>query len=134
MVRQASVLGGARPKVIAIAMLFAFCSPYPLRFAIEGRSYSLLVFLIALLWWWRNAENRVFYGVAACLAGLTHFYGIAIVLAVFTWDCWQRRWNFAAAALLGAIPGLTYIFYAFDHLSTSTVSYTHLTLPTKRIV
>ena len=119
MVRHASVLGGARPKVVAIAMLFAFCSPYPIRFAIEGRSYSLLVLLIALLWWWRNTEKRVFYGVAACLAGLTHFYGMAVVLAVATWDCWHRRWNFAAAAFLGAVPGLAYIFYAFDHLSTS---------------
>ena len=120
MVRQASVLGAACPKVVAIAMLFAFCSPYPIRFAIEGRSYSLLVFLIALLWWWRNAENRVFYGVAAGLAGLTHFYGLIIVLAVATWDGLQRRWNYLAPALLAAIPGLVYIFYAFDHLSTSS--------------
>ena len=119
MVRQASVLGGASPKVVAIAMLFSFCSPYPIRFAIEGRSYSLLVFLVALLWWWRNAENRVFYGVAAGLAGLTHFYGMAIVLAVAAWDGLKRRWDFVSPALLGAIPGLAYIFYAFDHLSTS---------------
>ena len=119
MVRQASVLGGAAPRVIAVAMLFAFCSPYPLRYAIEGRSYSLLVLLVALLWWWRNEENRVVYGVAACLAALTHFYGMAIVLAVAVWDSWQRRWNCAAAALLGAVPGLAYILYAFDHLSKS---------------
>ena len=119
MVRQASVLGGARPQVLAVAMLFAFCSPYPLRYAIEGRNYSFLVLLVALLWWWRHVENRVFYGVAACLAGLTHFYGMAIVLAAAVWDSWQHRWNSAAAALLGAVPGLAYILYAFDHLSNS---------------
>ena len=119
MIRQASVLGGARPQVLAVAMLFAFCSPYPLRYAIEGRNYSFLVLLVALLWWWRHVENRVFYGVAACLAGLTHFYGMAIVLAAAVWDSWQHRWNSAAAALLGAVPGLAYILYAFDHLSNS---------------
>ena len=119
MVRQASALGEGRPRVVAIAALFAFCSPYPIRFAIEGRSYSLMVLLVALAWWWRRSVSPIAYGAVAALAGLTHFYGLAIVLAAAAWDVWQRRWNFAAAALIGAAPGLAYIAYAIDHLITS---------------
>ena len=119
MVRQASALGEGRPRVVAIAALFAFCSPYPIRFAIEGRSYSLMVFLVALAWWWRRSLSPIAYGAVAGLAGLTHFYGLAVVLGAAAWDGWQRRWNFAAAALLGAAPGLAYIAYAFDHLVNS---------------
>ena len=40
MVRQAIALGPvvARVKVAAVAALLAFCSPYPIRFAIEARA------------------------------------------------------------------------------------------------
>ena len=33
-----------------VAALLAFCSPYPVRFAIERKSYALLVLLVALAW------------------------------------------------------------------------------------
>ena len=57
MVRQAIALGPvvARVKVAAVAALLAFCSPYPIRFAIEGKSYAVLVLLVALAWWWRRS-------------------------------------------------------------------------------
>ena len=42
MVRQAMALGpvDARVNVGTVAALLAFCSPYPVRFAIEGKSYA----------------------------------------------------------------------------------------------
>ncbi|GIS13449.1 MAG: hypothetical protein CM15mP116_00320 [Synechococcus sp.] len=80
-----------------------FCSPYPIRFAIEGKSYAVLVLLVALAWWWRRAAHPIAYGVVAGLAGLTHFYGLFLVLAAAAWDGWQRRWRFVAAALIGAL-------------------------------
>ena len=52
MVRQAMALGplDARVNVGTVAALLAFCSPYPVRFAIERKSYALLVLLVALAW------------------------------------------------------------------------------------
>ena len=49
MVCQAMVLGEKRPQVAVIAALLVFCSPYPIRFAIEGKSYALLVLLLLSL-------------------------------------------------------------------------------------
>ena len=79
MVAQAVALADGRRSVLPLALLLAFCSPYPVRFAIEGKSYALLVLLVALAWWWRRAERSVPYGVMAGLAGLTHFYGLFLV-------------------------------------------------------
>ncbi|MGB0286906.1 MAG: hypothetical protein ACPGCQ_09995, partial [Synechococcus sp.] len=64
MVRQAIALGPvvARVKVAAVAALLAFCSPYPIRFAIEGKSYAVLVLLVALAWWWRRSGHPIAYG------------------------------------------------------------------------
>ena len=75
MVRQAMALGhtGTQARVGAVAALLAFCSPYPIRFAIEGKSYAVLVLLLALAWWWRRSAHPVAYGAVAGLAGLTHF-------------------------------------------------------------
>ena len=42
MVAQAVALGDGRQRVLPLALLLAFCSPYPVRFAIEGKSYALL--------------------------------------------------------------------------------------------
>ena len=80
MVCQAMVLGEKRPQVAVIAALLVFCSPYPIRFAIEGKSYALLVLLLSLAWWWRRSAHPMAYGITAALAGLTHFYGLFLVL------------------------------------------------------
>ncbi|WP_244279369.1 glycosyltransferase family 39 protein [Synechococcus sp. UW69] len=119
MVLQAMALGGGRLRVAAIAALLAFCSPYPIRFAIEGKSYAVLVLFVALAWWWRRSGHPIAYGAVAGLAGLTHFYGLFLVLAAAAWDGWQRRWTFAAAALIGVIPALAWMAYAADYLFSS---------------
>ena len=54
MVRQSLATGGRNMQVLTVAALLAFCSPYPVRFAIEGKSYALLLLLVALAWWWRG--------------------------------------------------------------------------------
>ena len=65
MIRQAMDLGpmGDRVRVGAAAALLAFCSPYPIRFAIEGKSYAVVVLLMALAWCWR--PRRGSSGVAS---------------------------------------------------------------------
>ena len=118
MLGQAMALGhaGTRARVGAVAALLVFCSPYPIRFAIEGKSYALLVLLLALAWWWRRSVRPMVYGAVAGLAGLTHFYGLFLVLAAAAWDGWQRRRTLAAAALIGALPALAWMAYAANYL------------------
>ena len=116
MVLQARALCTGSRMVMPLAVLFAFCSPYPVRFAIEGKSYALLVLLVALAWWWRRRGSAFFYGMAVALAGLTHFYGLFLTLAAAAWDGWQRRRRLMAAALLGALPALLWIVYAAGYL------------------
>jgi len=118
-VRQSMALGDNRGCVGAMAALLVFCSPYPIRFAIEGKSYAVLVLLVALAWWWRRSAHAFAYGLMAGLAGLTHFYGLFLVLAAAVWDGWQRRWRLAIAALIGALPALAWIAYAADYLFSS---------------
>ena len=121
MIRQAMALGqgGTRARVASVAALLAFCSPYPIRFAIEGKSYAVLVLLVALAWWWRRSGQPIAYGAVAGLAGLTHFYGLFLVLAAAAWDGWQRRWTYVAAALIGVLPALAWMAYAADYLFSS---------------
>ena len=119
MVAQAVALGDGRQRVLPLALLLAFCSPYPVRFAIEGKSYALLVLLVALAWWWRRSERPLLYGLTACLAGLTHFYGLFLMLSAAAWDGTRRRWRLAGAAVLGAIPALGWIVYSADYLLSS---------------
>jgi hypothetical protein len=119
MVLQARALCMDRRMVMPLAVLFAFCSPYPVRFAIEGKSYALLVLLMALAWWWRRAGSAVLYGIAAALAGLTHFYGLFLILSAAFWDGWKQRTRLMVAALLGALPALVWIGYAARYLFSS---------------
>ena len=60
---------------MVLAALLAFCSPYPVRFAVEGKSYALLVLLVALGWWWRRRRWLPGDGLAVAAAAFTHFYG-----------------------------------------------------------
>ncbi len=52
MTRQAGDLAppSQQRSALLLAALMAFCSPYPLRFSIEGKSYALLTALVALAW------------------------------------------------------------------------------------
>ena len=93
MVAQARTLAADQRLgwTVSLAALMAFCSPYPIRFSIEGKSYALLVLVVALAWWWRNQGRLVPYATAVALASLTHFYGLFLMLAAAAWDGWRRR-------------------------------------------
>ena len=119
MVAQSLVLAKGNRRVVPAALLLAFCSPYPVRFSIEGKSYALLVLLVALAWWWRRAQRPALYGITAALAGLTHFYGLFLVLAAAVWDGLQSRRRLALASLMAAVPALAWIGYASDYLFSS---------------
>ena len=102
MVAQARALAADKRLgwTVPLAALMAFCSPYPIRFSIEGKSYALLVLVVALAWWWRNQGRLVPYAVAVALASLTHFYGF------FDLGCWglgrlAQSLGFAAVWQLG---------------------------------
>ena len=121
MVAQARTLAADQRLgwTVSLAALMAFCSPYPIRFSIEGKSYALLVLVVALAWWWRNQGRLVPYATAVALASLTHFYGLFLMLAAAAWDGWRRRWGLSLAAGLGAIPALAWMVYAAEYLFSS---------------
>ena len=121
MVAQARALAAHQRLgwTMPLAALMAFCSPFPIRFSIEGKSYALLVLFVALAWWWRNQGRCVPYATAIALASLTHFYGLFLMLAAGAWDSWRRRWDLSLAAGLGAIPALAWMGYASDYLFSS---------------
>ena len=121
MVAQASALAVHKRLgwTVSLAALMAFCSPYPIRFSIEGKSYALLVLFVALAWWWRNQGRLLPYALAVALASLTHFYGLFLLVAAGAWDGSRRRWGLCFAAGLGVIPALAWIAYASDYLFSS---------------
>jgi len=121
MVAQAAALA-PRPKrlrAMGLAALLALCSPYPVRFAIEGKSYALLVLLVALGWWWRRSRWLPGYGIAVAAAAFTHFYGLFVFAAAVVWDGWRRRWGLMASAALALLPALAWIAYASAYLLSS---------------
>ena len=119
MVRQSLATGGRNMQVLTVAALLAFCSPYPVRFAIEGKSYALLLLMVALAWCCRRSQRPLLYALVSALAGITHFYGLFLVLAAAVWDGLKGRTRFALAALMAALPGLGWIVYAADYLFSS---------------
>ena len=117
---QAGRLASVRPRLaMALAALFAFCSPYPVRFAIEGKGYALLVLLVALAWWWRQRQQPLLYGIAVALAASTHFYGLFLFAVTSLWDASRRRWPFAGAASMALLPSLLWILVASAYLLRS---------------
>ena len=117
---QTGRLAPVRPRLaMAVAALFAFCSPYPVRFAIEGKGYALLVLLVALAWWWRQRQQPLRYGIAVALAASTHFYGLFQCAVTSFWDASRRRWPFAGAAAIALLPSLLWILVASAYLLRS---------------
>ena len=116
MVQQANSLAQNSIKASSIAAVFAFCSPFPIRYAIEGRSYSFLLLLISLAWWSRSTVRPIIYGLLVGLVGMTHFYGLPLFLAASFWDGCNRRWSLSAASFIGVIPGLCWFVYASETL------------------
>ena len=121
MVAQAAALApkDRRDKSMVLAALLAFCSPYPVRFAVEGKSYALLVLLVALGWWWRRRRWLPGYALAVAAAAFTHFYGLFVFAAAVVWDGWRRRWGLMATAAVALLPALAWIGYASAYLLSS---------------
>ena len=116
----ASQLPLARPRLaVAAAALMAFCSPYPVRFAIEGKGYALLVVLVALAWWWRQRHQWLGYGLSIVLAALTHYYGFFLFAATAVWDGWRGRRRAALIAAAGLVPALVWMVQASAYLMRS---------------
>jgi len=107
----------ARPRLaVAAAALMAFCSPYPVRFAIEGKGYALLVFLVALAWWCRRRHQWLGYGLSVVLAALTHYYGLFLFAATALWDGCRGRWRPFLIASAGLVPALVWMLQASAYL------------------
>ena len=109
-------------SALFLAALMAFCSPYPLRFSIEGKSYALLTALVALAWWWRQRRQPGLYGLAVLLASLTHFYGLFLFAATACWDAARHRTSLSAAAVLALLPSIGWIAYAWKYLFGSSAA------------
>ena len=125
-VRQSAAMAshGSTRTAGSVAALLMLCSPYPIRFSVEGKSYALLVALVALCWWcrrrWLDGTGVAWtYGLSVALAALTHFYGAFLFAAAAVWDGWQHRWPLARAAAIGLLPTMLWIAYASAYLFSS---------------
>ncbi|MFY8149202.1 MAG: hypothetical protein ACOVNL_08295 [Prochlorococcaceae cyanobacterium] len=131
---------GRRTVALAVAVLLAFCSPFPVRFSIEAKGYSLLVLALALALHARcrwlapataaSAGRRralIAYGLALTAAGLIHyyglFYGVALGLADLALWCLpalasprSRRLAAVVASGLAALPSLGWIWFSRRYL------------------
>lgn len=117
MMLQSQALAQRRPRqAMAIAALMAFCSPFPVRFAIEGKGYALLVLFIALAWWWRRVEKLWAYGTCVALSALTHYYGLFLFGATLIWDSWHHRWQSSRATALALLPAIGWLLFASSYL------------------
>ena len=117
---QAGRMAPVRPRLaMGVAALLAFCSPYPVRFAIEGKGYALLVLLVALAWWWRQRQQALLYGLAVALAACTHFYGLFLFAVTSLWDASRRRWSLAGVGAGALVPSLLWIVVASAYLLRS---------------
>ena len=129
--RIASPLAGPRRRLaIACAVVLAFCSPFPVRFAIEAKGYSLLVLGVALsllcrcrwLGGGRRGDLLAYAGSVAAVS-LVHYYGLFHGLSLVTWDLVVRlRWSdrrrppLVAAAGVALLPTLAWIGYSHRYL------------------
>lgn len=123
-----------RRLAIAVAVLLAFCSPFPVRFSIEAKAYALLVLAVAAglwgRWQWLQHGRRlglIVCGVGLLAAGFTHYYGLFYTLALVGTDLcgWVRaragrqRWPLVLVGILAALPTLAWIVFSRRYLIES---------------
>ncbi len=125
MVVQSVGLARRPIRAAVLAALMAFCTPFPVRYSIEGKGYAFLLALLALALLLRRiilkssdlpALRIISYRDVAVLIGLTHFYGLGLIGSMAIWDGLRRRWSLAFAAGIGCIPGLAWFVYSSNHL------------------
>lgn len=117
---QAGALTVERPaRAMGLAALLSFCSPYPVRFSIEGKGYALLVLLVSLAWWLRRRQQRWAYGGVVALAALTHYYGLFLFAAALVWDAWRGRRGLVMSAAIGLLPAALWMVLASAYLLRS---------------
>lgn len=139
MVLQAWLLARAsglrRPAgALALALLLAFTSPFPVRYSIEAKGYAFLVALLALGLLTRQqvllgrGEPRwsalATYGGALAMASATHYYGFFYTLSLLAVDglaAWRSpsefilpRLKLCVAATLGIFPVIVWIVLVVD--------------------
>ncbi|QEY32423.1 hypothetical protein EVJ50_09535 [Synechococcus sp. RSCCF101] len=127
MALQAAALAVRPRRAAALAALAAFCSPFPVRFAIEGKGYALLALwvVLALVWrarWLAGRRCAWAYGLSVAAAGLTHYYGLFLFGSTVLWDGWRRRWPLARTAALALLPSLLWIGVSFEYLSSGATA------------
>ncbi|QPN60704.1 hypothetical protein H8F24_04730 [Synechococcus sp. CBW1002] len=118
-----------RHLAVALAVILAFCSPFPIRFSIEAKGYALLVLWIALALlcrrrWYQGGKpaDGIGYGLALAAASLTHyyglFYGVALAITDLTvpWRPLRLRLESAAVCLVAALPSLAWIWHSRRYL------------------
>ena len=117
---QTGALALERPKrAMGLAALLTFCSPYTVRFAIEGKGYALLVLVVAAAWWFRRRQQRWAYGGIVALAALTHYYGLFLFSAALVWDACRGRRGLALSAAFGLVPAALWMVLASAYLLRS---------------
>ena len=82
-----------------IASCLAVSLPFTVRFAVEGKAYSVVCALIALALWqrlrWLRGDGGAgpLYAIAYAAAALTHYYGLGLLLAQALVDGFRRDWS-----------------------------------------
>lgn len=129
--RLAAPLAAPRRRLaIGSAIVLAFCSPFPVRFSIEAKGYTLLVLGVALSLLcrcrWLQGGRRgdlLAYGGSVAAASLVHYYGLFHGLALAAWDLLVhlrggglRRPPLVATAGVALLPTLAWIGYSHRYL------------------
>ncbi|MFM2080802.1 MAG: hypothetical protein RLZZ219_1484 [Cyanobacteriota bacterium] len=127
--------GLSRPAgALALALLLAFSSPFPVRYSIEAKGYAFLVALLSLGLLSRQQvllgrgsprwAALASYGTALALAAATHYYGLLYALALLAvdgWAAWRSpaqfaltRFRLCMGSALASLPVGAWIVLAVD--------------------
>ena len=120
MVAQALALanGPQRQQVLALSMVLAFCSPYPVRFAIEGKAMPCWC-----CWWpWPGGgggRNGLLPRGGRCPRRPHPFLWVVSDAGGGGLGWQSAALTLAKAALLGSLPAIAWIGYAAEYLFSS---------------